>query len=328
MKKLFLKIISIAVISLGIWFTFCYFICFKIPDVYSDSYQKGFLYQVKALEKADADTSKLVIIGGSYMTFGIDIEQMEEELGIPCYILGVHSGMGMQHVVETAEKFLNTGDILVYNLCALDGALWTKNDYGVALMYQSYSGQDGLTYAVEFAKEHPYLTFKSASDIACRKLKTFITNNIKSYFDSSDEEDTVYSSKAFDRTNGNLVYSRVGECMDDGNDVSSFYNAEIITNERISLMNSFFAKCHQKGVITYMTFNPVYVDGVADTETQIKEFQRKIEEEVDVTVISSPQEFFFEKEYFYNGRLHMNSRGAKIYTHLVSEDINKARREG
>ena len=95
MKKFYVKLMKLAVISAAIFILIFSGVFWGIRGIYNNSYQKGFVYQYRALQRADASKPKILVLGGSYMTFAIDSKYLSELTGMPVYTLGIHSGIGI-----------------------------------------------------------------------------------------------------------------------------------------------------------------------------------------------------------------------------------------
>lgn len=59
---------------------------------------------------------KVVVIGGSNATFGIDSEMLEEALCIPVVNMSLHAGLGFEFMVEEVMGNLGKGDLVIASL--------------------------------------------------------------------------------------------------------------------------------------------------------------------------------------------------------------------
>ena len=128
-RSFLLKCLLIATFSVVFIAVVFYLQFFHFMPAYTYSYMKGFNYQNNALKNA-GNKNKIVIIGGSYMTFATDPDIIQEKTGIPTYIFGVHSGMGMAPIIDLVKNYLQANDILVFSF-----RTYESDYYGADLIY-------------------------------------------------------------------------------------------------------------------------------------------------------------------------------------------------
>lgn len=220
MKKFYVKLMKLAVISAAIFILIFSGVFWGITGIYNNSYQKGFVYQYRALQRADASKPKILVLGGSYMTFAIDSKYLSELTGMPVYTLGIHSGMGMSYVFETAKEFINKDDIVIFPYSA-----YTPGEYGMGLIYMTLDGENDMFWS--FFRAHPLEVLKSAGSEICDKLW-----GVLSYFKwKGKKTEGVYYASSFDKETGNLIYKREAPTIElDSIKASINYNIEDISN--------------------------------------------------------------------------------------------------
>ncbi len=316
MKKLLGKIILIISICVVIIFSLFTITYFKMSPVFSDSYQRGFNYQYNALKRAD-DSPKIIVLGGSYMTFATDSSLLSNLSGMPSYTLGIHSGMGMCYILETAERFLNKDDIIVFSFNP-----FTKNDYGMDLIYLCFENDKDLFF--DFLKKHPYTVIKTMSPSIYTKLFNGISNYVKYNILKKEKKITIYSADAFDMKSGNLIYSRP-EISEDipGEELIARIKYEIseIDCSCIDVLNSFNDLCEQYGAKMFITFSPVYEGSIVSSEEDIKRYERYLKERLKAPIISTIHDNLMPESFLYNAATHMNEKGAKAYTTQIVKDL-------
>lgn len=69
--------------------------------------------QKHQLVAADTRSPRILIAGGSGTHFGLDTAQIEQQLGIPTYNLGLHAGLGLNGILASLEQQVQPGDIVV-----------------------------------------------------------------------------------------------------------------------------------------------------------------------------------------------------------------------
>jgi hypothetical protein len=69
------------------------------------------------------DSRKIILVGGSSVLFGIDADQIERSLGIPCLNYGLHAAMRLEWLLEEVKEVAKPGDIIII---ALEPAYYTR----------------------------------------------------------------------------------------------------------------------------------------------------------------------------------------------------------
>ncbi len=318
MGKFYRKLAALSVVTLLISVVVFSSVFFGIRGIYADNYQKGFVYQYRALQKADQNKPKIIVLGGSYMTFAVDSRQLGEESGMPAYTLGIHSGMGMCYILETAEKFIGKGDIVIMPFFP-----FTENDYGMDLIFVSMDSEPDLFF--DFFRQHPLQVIKSSGAAAYTKLYGLLYS-LQRYIRHKEDgsASVVYNAGAFDPDTGNLIYERTG-CIAGEQDlyIKKVYEINDIDTNCYNELNEFAEFCKGKGASFYLTHAPIFEGAVISSDEEINLYQEELEERLPVPFLSDLREVLMPLEYIYNGAMHMNDAGKRYYTHKLYEDLSK-----
>lgn len=310
--KVFILTLSTALISTAI---FCA-VFFGIQGTYENSYQKGYVYQYRALQNADRDIPKIIVIGGSYMTFAIDLEQLREEIEMPVYTLGVHSGMGMSYIIETAKKYINAGDIVVFAFSEYD-----VESYGMDLIYLSMDGEPDMFW--EFFREHPLEIIKAAGAEVYTKIY-----GVQNYLRWKDKGiQSVYDARAFDIETGNLIYERP-ECIatEDSLYGKDTYRIDERSDSCIADVNKFNEFCENNFANLFMMYAPKFEGSVVSTKNDIIAYQEALESKIQAPFLCDIADVLVPLDYIYDGPMHLNDVGKEYYTHKVYEGLLECRK--
>lgn len=102
------------------------FVAFLYTQLGVPTYSSGWAYDIsQKKEKLAAAISgpRLLLVGGSGVTFGLSAEQIEKETGRPTVNMGTHAGLGIDYILDHAEKIARPGDTV---LLAIEYQLYTK----------------------------------------------------------------------------------------------------------------------------------------------------------------------------------------------------------
>ena len=62
----------------------------------------------KRAAAAEADSPKLVLLGGSATLFGVNAAELERTLGVPTINGATHAALGMAYILESGKRLLRT----------------------------------------------------------------------------------------------------------------------------------------------------------------------------------------------------------------------------
>ncbi len=164
------------------------------PD--PENYFAGSLLQVELLEKTPSP--RIILIGGSNVSFGLDAELMQQTLGIPVINDGLHAGLGVAPLREL-EDYIRAGDVIIisleYSMFSTESAM--EGDPSVLSDWVEYSARR-TRYLTNPWIETPGLYATMLQRKVNRQLNSFLFGG------SLSELRTVFSGSKFD-ANGDFT---------------------------------------------------------------------------------------------------------------------------
>ncbi len=276
-------------------------------NVYADNYQKGFVYQYRRLQNADADKPKLILFGGSYLTFSLDTKLMEQLTGIPTYELGVQSNMGMCYTIELIEDYINEGDIVVFPY-----EYFGKDDYGMDLIYTSIESEPDMM--LSFAKDHPKEMANTLPRGIFRRVAGLFRNT----------SDPYYSAKFFDQDYAYYTLDRPEPIVTEQAMVDAGYAHDIreVDMTGIERLNELNALCEERGAKLYITYAPLCTQSIWTDKAGRDAFEESMADMLDADIICSLDDCFYDYKYIFNGNEHLNTAGMEKYTKDLAQILS------
>ncbi|WP_424004041.1 hypothetical protein [Maribacter sp. IgM3_T14_3] len=300
--KLIIKII-IFITLIGV---FSFLAMFINPD-YDKEYIAGISPKLEKLKSAHGN--KIVIIGGSNGSFGIDSQLMEKKLGVSVVNMALHGGLPLKYVIEQVKEELNKGDILIL----------TK-EYG-GLKSQYWNRMNGIelpkivTYDLSQIKV--LLTDKTLFVSTLTGLFKTINFNIKRFpFKRRKNLNSVYSINAFykDNLKAQFLEGSYEKKISIHTLPKLNVNSKLI--ESLQYYHGYFKK---EGIDFYIT-PPVIIEGYYDAE-QLLPFWRYFSNITNIPLLSNNKPYVLPREYFLNSHYHTNYKGREKRTKSLIEDI-------
>lgn len=286
-----------------------------LPSIYGGSYYAELAVLTERLDKAEGN--KLVLIGGSNIAFGVDVELMEtllHEKGYDYTVCpyGLYAAVGTGAMLSLSEKALKEGDIVILAVEPTD---------------ETMSAYFGASAFLKCAEDAPYLLTRLNAAQRRAALGNYISYLQERFTilrsGQLPEAEGVYSRAAFG-DNGNLDYPREGNIMALGFDTTEPVDLKTVQigEDFCDQVNDYCRAAERKGARVFLSFSPVNRSALTDeSEEALLTFFTNCRESFSCTVISDPGRYVLDSAWFYDSNFHLNSAGAKVRTVLLAEDI-------
>lgn len=254
--------------------------------------------------------SKVVVIGGSSVAFGVDSAMMEEYLGMPVVNFGLYGPLGTTIMMDLTRGHIGEGDIII---------LAPETDEQTMSMYFNGEGfweccDSDFTMLFKLRGEKIGEMLGSFWDYAAKKLDF--------YRYGKPRPNDVYNSAAFNER-GDMTYTR------DRVDMENWYDTEvlidldttIIEQDFIDYVNEYVAYCERQGATVYMSFPPMNILAVEQDYEQRLAYATFLRENFDCELISNIDDYILYPGYFYDTNYHVNDRGVSVHTANLTQDI-------
>lgn len=278
-------------------------------NVYDTSYQSVIQKKFDVLKQTEG--KKIIIVGGSNASFGIDEEMIEAETGYSVANLGLHAGFGAIVPTELSKANIGQGDIV---LLAYEWG-WQSQGYfetfGTDLVISGFDNRLDMYYQLP-AEHYP-------------KLLGYITENFKKKLQYTPPS-APYSSESFDEK-GRMIYERpntwlsyegneaIYGCVDVGNGT--------ISDDVVAYLTAYKHFVEERGAQVYFVAPPVYAGAVTGSEQGFANLLQNAEEQIGIPYISDPEDYFFPNEWIFDTPYHCTSAGEARRTELLIADLKK-----
>ena len=287
----------------------------SLPILYGNSYYAELAPLTERLDQSEV--KKLVLIGGSNIAFGVDVDLLEQLLAEKGYSYtvcpyGLYAAVGCSAMLSLSENALKEGDLVVLAVEPTD---------------ETMSAYFGASAFLKCAEDAPWLLARLNAEQRSAALGNYVSylQERLSILRSGQlpEAEGVYSRNAFG-DNGNLDYPREGNIMALG-----FDTAEPIDLKNVRIEEAFAEQVRdycraadRRGAQVWLSFSPVNRSALADeSEDALLAFFTHCRESFSCPVISDPRRYVLDSAWFYDSNFHLNSAGAQIRTVLLAEDI-------
>lgn len=304
-----LKLISKIVLFMGIVVSLSYALLYLNVN-YSVEYVGGIRGKIKKLKETKGQ--KIVIVGGSNASFGIDTGAMEKEFRTPVVNMALHGGLSAKYMMEQVKPYLDEGDILIMSRepDALAGDHRWNHMVGTEV---------SLMPTYTFSEMGILLSDRNLFETST----TAFFNTVKLYlkwspFEKRSEISSVYDSRVFE--GDNILPQYLSGIFTDTLNIHRLKrpgkNSLLINGLR-----EYKKEFEKMGIELYMT--PAVVAEGHFKKSEIMPFWKYISEQTTIPLLNENKSYVFEKDYFLNSPHHTNLRGRELRTKALIEDILK-----
>ncbi len=294
------KFILKCFLFLGVTIGFCLY----LSPQYLWHYQASLIDKVERLESIEEP--KIVLIGNSNLTFGIDSERIEETFGMPVVNMGLHGGLGNAFHEEMAKLNVDEGDL--YIVCHSNFA----DDDQIENAELAWITIENHFHLWRILRKKDYLPMVKAYPAYLKKCIALWLE------DSGNQMNTgVYCRESLNEY-GDIEWSDSGQEYE-------FEEGDIvvpeISNNVCDRLNELNEYLKERGATLLIAAYPIALIDSTPSPGSYIEFQNKLEEKLNAPVISDYTDYFYPEEYFWDTEYHLNSIGRRARTSQLIEDM-------
>ena len=304
--KRFLKNVAVfAGISVFLVSLIVAFDLFVVGNQYTHSYSAALGDKIERLQSITEP--KIILVGNSNLSFGIDSAAIEQAMNMPVVNLGYHGGMGNAFHEEMAKLGIRQGDIVV--VCHTE--------------YDADEIEDAVLLCSTLEKDTKLWQLLRPKDwkMFLKGYPRYCINAAIRYFMNGDQPmaDNSYARSAFNEYGDIVVRPEVAE------DARIFFEGAltvpVITAEEMERMNSFNRYVREQGATMVVTFYAVAMGEYTPAEEEYLQFQSELAQKLDCEIISDIRDYFMPYAYFYDTVYHLTDEGTAIRTGQLIEDL-------
>ncbi len=310
MKKFLNKILVLLLLTIGVLL----FSLFFIPDVVSrTSILAALIDKHEVLKKIK--TEKIIFVGGSNVSFGLDSKKIMEKYNRSVINMGLHAGIGLEFIVKDAKQYINKGDIIV--LIPEYENFYTDNFYGemelIAVLFDIEPQGRKLVDAKQWQHLLKYIPTYSA-----KKIKNYIPTLFRKQTQAT--EVNIYDRRSFNEFGDAYIHWALPN--------QNYLPAKINTGkEKLNIEVVSFIKEFKKYVIskgaTVCILPPVIQDQSFNNQVSAIYMINDSLTANNISFFVKPERYKFSSEYFFNSYYHLNKKGVDERTQMIIQDIDK-----
>ena len=286
-----------------------------LPEVYGETYYAELSEMYSRLR--DSDGKRLLIIGNSDVAFGLNGELLENilrEKGFYYTVcpFGLYGAVGTSAMLELSKGELREGDMAVIVVEPLSSVMSTY--FGAMAFLKCAENDKSLIMPLTYDMK--------------RELAGSLVPYLQERYELWESGENPGSGDAYAKSSFSercdMIYDRPGNIMQLGFDtaVPIDFSAVTIDDAFIEEVNGFISCANGVGAQVAVSFSPVNALAVQDaSQESVGEYFTLVNESFNCPVISDPNNYILEGDWFYDSNLHLNSAGAVVRTAELAADI-------
>jgi hypothetical protein len=273
------------------------------PD--PDHYFAGSRLQLDLLK--NTPSPRIILVGGSNVSFGLDAAMMQKALGVPVINDGLHAGLGVVPLRELQE-YLRPGDIVI-----------------ISLEYSMFASEDimegDLAFLSDWIEYSPrrirYLSnpWKQVPALYATMLQRKVNREVSRYLfgGSLDETRSVFIGTEYD-ANGDFIGHLEEASMPRRKIPSVPY--DVSSREKIFIfLEGFYQAARDKGAEVYFEAPASRKTNCENTGAiEMANFFKTFEQHSSIAVLTPLEEVCLPDKYFFDTAYHLNAEGRYLRT--------------
>jgi len=280
------------------------------PD--PDHYFAGSLLQLDLLKNTPGP--RIIVVGGSNVSFGIDAELMQQRLDVPVINDGIHAGLGIVPLRELQE-YIRPGDVIILSL-----------EYS---MFTSQSIMEGdLAFLSDWIEYSPrrirYLhdPWRNVPSIYATMLQRKVNREVNTYLfgGSLAEIRNVFVGTKYN-ANGDFI-GHLDQASTPRRKIASVpYPVSDLREEMFIFLDEFRRVAREKGAEVYFEAPASRKTNCETTgETSLMNFFETFEERSSIPVLTPLEDVCLPDKYFFDTAYHLNAQGRELRTQRLIEN--------
>lgn len=255
--------------------------------------------------------NRLVLIGGSNLSMGLNSELIKKELKLNPINLGLHANLGLQFMLENAKNGLKSHDTV---LLSLEHSQLNRdiNFTSAELFYQVIDvNSDNISSLtnLQLIKLIKYIPEYSISKF-----------NIYNYINFKHND--IYSAKGF-----NEFGDATSHWKKSGHYFSSSKVSSHLSTTAITALKKFHKYCKDNRIAVFLTFPIIDEISYQMSLEELSEFEKSIKT-IGIPTISNINDYHLPMDLMFDTRYHLTKKGSDIRTKmLISDFVKNARNQ-
>ncbi len=254
---------------------------------------------------------KIILLGGSNLSFGINSKEIENALKKPVINMGIHAGVGLEFMINDIKPYISEGDTVI--LVPEYEHFYTDNFYGEMELISVLFDIEPQSKKI-INKDQWFHLLKYLPTYSAKKIKNFLPSILK----NKEEPISIYDKNSFNENGDAYLHwslpnqTYLPAIENKGN--------ETVNKDVINKILDF-----KKYIISqkaYLLIFPPVIDETSYNNQQsiISQINTELADNQIIFAVS-PLNYKYNNQLFFNSYYHLNKKGVDKRTQQVINDL-------
>ena len=278
-------------------------------------YFAGSLIQLDLLK--NTPSPRIILVGGSNVSFGMDAGLMQRTLGIPVINDGLHAGLGVVPLREL-QDYIRAGDVIIISLEYPMFSSRTSQEGDRVMLSDWIEYSPGrIRYLANPWREAPALY----SVMLQRKVNRWV--NTLLFGGSLDAERDVFLGTKYN-SNGDFIGHLDQDSTPPRKITFEPYPVSVVQADMFVFLEQFHRDAREKGARVYFEA-PASRESNCETTgaTSLAIFFKTFEDRSSIPLLTPLEQVCLPDKYFFDTAYHLNAQGRRLKTERLIENWRK-----
>jgi hypothetical protein len=302
MKEFFLKIMLLFLLV-----TFIILFILLLPPNNTIRSTNLFAQPVKNNLLKNTPNPRIIFLGGSNISFGLNSQMIKDSLGLNPVNMGIHASIGLKFMLRNSLHYIKEGDIIV---------IVPEYDQ----FYGNLADGDINLLSIELDVLHQFKDLDIKQLISLSKYipeYAYSKLHLLNYFKAIDTSYTnIVGRNSFNKYGDAFIHWSLPKPK---NFVS--YNIDAsLNNDVFEFLDDFREKINDKKALLYITFPCFEENCFSRNYSQILAIENKLKEK-GFNILGSPERYSMNDSLIFNTAYHLTKKGVDLRTSLLIKDL-------
>jgi hypothetical protein len=260
---------------------------------------------------------KVLIVGGSSGSFGINSEILKEQLHLPVVNMSFIAPLGTFFLLNDALKEVKKGDKIFVTIEYDINHVGYEEEILAAADYYP----EAQKYLVN--RENMFINLQDKISHEIKNVRQLVRNLVKPDFRKTanvSDKTSVYFRAAFS-DNGDIISHLNNPPKKIA--FQSFPTENIDFSEQIGDLNMFADKAKIKGADVFFIYPPIAESTFLYGKKSIHSIAQQLEKNIHCKVLGNVYDFVMPDSLFFDSFYHLNSKGRDVRTNKIIDFYNQ-----
>ncbi|WP_379824491.1 hypothetical protein [Flavobacterium notoginsengisoli] len=254
---------------------------------------------------------RLILIGGSNLSFGINSQMLKDSLKFNPINNGIHAALGLEYLLNEAAPYIKEGDVII--ISPEYTHFYGNTAYGSEVLCRMF-------FDVDFRKGNEAVTYMSFKQ--WQQILMYCPKYVASKFDPLEyfplSHDPVYSRDSFNQFGDAVAHYNLPPVDYLALDaIDGKFNEDIVEK-----LKEFRHLVLEKKARLFITFPAVDEQSYQNNKTQINKIYQRLQDD-KFLILGTQLEFIVSNDMIFNAYCHLNKKGTDYRTQLLIKELKK-----